>query len=97
MTARLVTTDGAELCRNHRCPYLVLMLGCGACGQIIRWRYDRTVPHRWVRLVLGYHPPVMACSAACGVLLLEEMTKRGGLLVAPEHPAGAGRAPEPAG
>lgn len=87
----LQVTPGAEVCRNRECTYLVLVLDCGACGRIERWRYDPQARHRWVRLRLGNHPSVMACSAACGVLLLDEMAGSGGLLTVP----GARPTPEP--
>ncbi|MEN3361554.1 MAG: hypothetical protein V7637_5536 [Mycobacteriales bacterium] len=90
----LVVTAGAEVCRNRECGYLLLLLDCAACGRIDRWLHHYGARHRWVRLRLGTIPPsVMACSAACAVLLLDETVNSGVLRDVPHRPA-AGPAPE---
>lgn len=83
--ASLLIVDQAEICLA--CPYFVLRLDCVTCGATARWRYGAAGRPLWVRLVVG--ESVICCSAACGVLALNQLASIGRVAVEPQG-AGVG-------
>lgn len=88
--AVLVVTDDAEVCRTPGCDYLVVLLACRACGVTRRWRYGQPRPAWWrLRLVDG-PGSITVCSAACGVLVFDQLASDGQIAVEPQGPGEAG-------